>query len=132
MNERINARIVAGGHRSLRPVHGMVFARIDAGGASINDIAAHIGVTKQSAAAIVESLEEWGYVSRRVDPGDKRARLIELTATGRQVTALATAAAAAEAGALADRIGERAVDTVFEALQILGTAGAPPEAPPVR
>ncbi|MGW5521146.1 MarR family winged helix-turn-helix transcriptional regulator [Gordonia sp. NPDC003950] len=125
VNERINRRVVEAGHHGLRPVHGLVFARIAGGGASINDIARHLGMTKQSAAAIVEALESNGYVVRTAHPSDRRARLIELTDRGESVMRLAGAAAAAEISALTAVIGEAATRVVVDALRILGEGASP-------
>jgi DNA-binding MarR family transcriptional regulator len=47
---------------------------------------------KQSMAEAVEQLERAGYVERRPDPDDRRARLVLLTDRGRQVRAVAVAA----------------------------------------
>lgn len=46
-------------------------------------LARHLGVTKQSAAEIVAGLEEAGLVRRAPHPSDGRARVLLLTATGR-------------------------------------------------
>ena len=104
-----------------------VFTRISQAGASINDIAAFIGVTKQSAAAIVDALESDGYVTRRTDPDDRRARLIELTERGRTVTRLATTAAAAEADALAEAMGDDVLAEVLDALRVLADMPSHPQ-----
>lgn len=127
VSERINDRISRRGHPTLRPIHGLVFTRISQAGASINDIAAFIGVTKQSAAAIVDALESDGYVTRRTDPDDRRARLIELTERGRTVTRLATAAAAAEADTLADAMGDGVLAEVLDALRVLADMPSHPQ-----
>ena len=82
VTEHINSRIVAHGHPGLRPVHGLVFARIASAGATVNEIAAHLGVTKQSAAAIVETLEDQGYVTRETIAG--AGARVTVTAGGEQ------------------------------------------------
>ncbi|MGC5247619.1 MarR family winged helix-turn-helix transcriptional regulator [Gordonia sp. DT219] len=123
--ERINDQIAAHGHPGLRPVHGVIFARIAAAGASVNEIAAHLGITKQSAATIIEALEADGYVSRRPHPTDRRARLVELTDRGRGVTELAARTAAAVAGEIERQIGRGAMATALDALHRMGE-GTPP------
>lgn len=125
VNERINAQVAQQGHAGLRPVHGLVFARISAAAASVNEIARHLGVTKQSAAAMIDALEADGYVARRPHPGDRRARLVELTDRGEEVTRLAAAAATQETAALADAIGNPQADIVLDALRRLGEGAAP-------
>ena len=47
------------------------------------ELAAHLRVTKQSASEIVGALEREGYVERRPHPLDGRARVVELTDSGR-------------------------------------------------
>ena len=47
------------------------------------ELAAHLRVTKQSASEIVGALEREGYVERRPHPLDGRARVVELTTSGR-------------------------------------------------
>jgi DNA-binding MarR family transcriptional regulator len=44
-------------------------------------------MTPQSMGEIVDELEELGYVERRPDPGDRRAKLVTLTARGRECVA---------------------------------------------
>lgn len=123
--ERINTAVVAAGHPGLRPVHGLVFARISVTGASINQIAEHLGITKQSASAMVETLAGDGYVRRLPDPADRRASIIELTARGRQVTLAASRAAAAEVGRIEKRWGADAVESLTAMLADLAAGGTP-------
>ena len=49
-------------------------------------------VRKQTMAQTVEELERLGYVERRPDPEDRRARLVLLTERGRSVRPVTTAA----------------------------------------
>jgi DNA-binding MarR family transcriptional regulator len=49
-------------------------------------------VRKQTMAQAVEELEQLGYVERRADPNDRRARLVFLTARGQKVKPIAVAA----------------------------------------
>lgn len=82
------------GFVDVRPAHGFAFVRISAGDATTADVAEHLGVTKQAAGQIVAYLVDHGYVLRRPDPGDARARLLALTDRGRACTEAAEAAAA--------------------------------------
>lgn len=49
------------------------------------DVAAALGVTPRSVTTKVDQAEADGHVRRVADPGDRRARLLELTESGRQV-----------------------------------------------
>jgi DNA-binding MarR family transcriptional regulator len=57
-------------------------------------VAEHLGITKQAAGQLVDYLVEHGYVVRRRDERDARARLLVLTERGRACTQAAEAAAA--------------------------------------
>jgi DNA-binding MarR family transcriptional regulator len=61
-----------------------VFAQIEPGGSRLTKLAVGARMTPQSMGVIVDELEQLGYVVRRPDPSDRRAKLITLTALGRQ------------------------------------------------
>jgi len=48
-----------------------------------NALAARMGIDRTTASTLVSSLEERGFVDRRTNPRDRRARLLRLTGTGR-------------------------------------------------
>lgn len=107
--EQLQARVYGGlaarGFPDIRPAHSAVFRHIAAGGSRLTDLAARAGMTKQSMAYLVESLERDGFLTTGPDPSDGRARLVRLTARGRRVwDALIALSEEAEA-ALAARIG---------------------------
>ena len=88
----VSAGVSARGFGDVRPAHGFAFARLSAGGATITQLAEHLGVTRQAAAQLVEELIAKGYIQRRPHPHDARARLIVLTEKGRACTQAAEAA----------------------------------------
>jgi DNA-binding MarR family transcriptional regulator len=90
----IQAGVTARGFEDVRPAHGFAFARLAPDGATIGELAEHLGVTKQAASQLVEELVRKGYVERRPHPGDARARLVVLTERGWACTRAADAAAA--------------------------------------
>jgi DNA-binding MarR family transcriptional regulator len=92
--ETLNSRMVARGYTDLRPAHGFAFARMWAAGATVSELAAHLGVTKQAASQLVEELVSKGYVRREPHPGDARAKLVVLTEAGRRCTRDADAVSA--------------------------------------
>src|SRR3712207_6233710 len=81
-NAEVVRRIAAAGHPDLRPAHGYVFQHLIAGPARITELAGKLGMTVQGASKLVAELEQLGYVERRVDPGDRRNRIVALTARG--------------------------------------------------
>jgi DNA-binding MarR family transcriptional regulator len=72
------------GFDDLRPRHGAVLAYLDEDGIRLADLARIAGRNKQTIAAIVDELENLGYIYRADDPADRRAKLIVPTERGRQ------------------------------------------------
>jgi DNA-binding MarR family transcriptional regulator len=85
MIEDLVARLGAAGFSGLTPAHQAVFENLDPGGTRLTELAARAGITHQSMSELVSVLEQRGYVERRPDPGDGRARIVRLTPTGRQM-----------------------------------------------
>ncbi len=81
------------GFDDVRPAHGFAFARISGTRATTADLAAHLGITKQAAAQLVDHLVEHGYLTREADPRDGRAKLLVLTPRGWACTTAAEQAA---------------------------------------
>ena len=77
--------VAAAGHGDLRPAHGNVLEHLSERPLvplRLVDIAARAGMTPQSVGALVDDLEARGYVERRPDPADRRAKRIHLTDRG--------------------------------------------------
>jgi DNA-binding MarR family transcriptional regulator len=72
------------GFDDLRPRHGAVLAYLDEDGIRLADLARIARRNKQTIAAIVDELENLGYVYRASDPADRRAKLIMPTERGRR------------------------------------------------
>ncbi|MGX1565920.1 MarR family winged helix-turn-helix transcriptional regulator [Streptomyces sp. NPDC055506] len=94
LTQCIHEGVVARGFEGLRPAHGFAFARLAPDGATVTDLAVHLGVTKQAASQLVDEMVRKGYAERRAHPGDARARLVVLTARGWDCTRAAEEAAA--------------------------------------
>ena len=62
-----------------------LFVHIDPGGTRLTTLAARLGLTKQSVVELVNRTEAMALVERHADPKDKRGRIVQLTAEGRQV-----------------------------------------------
>lgn len=101
----------------LRPTHGFVFVRLAPNGATVTEIAEHIGVTKQAASQLVEELVGKGYVRRTPHPSDARAKLIVLTERGWACTRAADEAAAEAIAAWAAVIGPERVGALLADLR---------------
>ena len=70
----IQAGGAARGFDDVRPAHGFAFARLAPDGATVGELAEHLGVTKQAASQLVEELVRKGYVERHPHPADARDR----------------------------------------------------------
>jgi DNA-binding MarR family transcriptional regulator len=80
----------AAGFGDIRPAHSInLFRVIDDEGTRPTELARRAGVTPQAMAEIVRYLEGRGYAERLPDPGDGRARIVRLTARGREAAAVA-------------------------------------------
>jgi DNA-binding MarR family transcriptional regulator len=80
--EGLHKELAARGFEDVRPSHGFVFQRLAPYGATGNELAEHLGVTKQAASQMIDYLEERGYVVRKPHPSDKRGKLVLLTQRG--------------------------------------------------
>ncbi|CAL9648633.1 hypothetical protein SUDANB1_06535 [Streptomyces sp. enrichment culture] len=109
LTQRINEGVLARGFEGVRPAHGFAFARLAPDGATVTDLAVHLGVTKQAASQLVDELVRKGYAERRPHPEDARARLVVLTERGWGCTRAAEEAAAEAVREWGDLLGEREV-----------------------
>jgi DNA-binding MarR family transcriptional regulator len=75
-------RLADQGHRDLHPRHSAVLAYLDEDGVRATELARLSGRDKQVVGRLVDELEEIGYVDRRPDPSDRRAKLIVPTERG--------------------------------------------------
>lgn len=66
----------------IRPAHLQVFGVIKAEGTRLTDLAAWAGMSLSAMAELVDGLEQLGYVERRRDSRDRRAKLVLLTDSG--------------------------------------------------
>ncbi|GAA4590192.1 MarR family winged helix-turn-helix transcriptional regulator [Actinoplanes octamycinicus] len=121
--DAIDAGVRARGFADLRPAHGFAFVRLAPDGATVVDLAEHLGVTKQAASQMADELVRKGYVARRPHPVDARARLLTLTERGWACTRAADAAAEEALRPWADAIGPEQLATIRAALSRLTVPG---------
>jgi DNA-binding MarR family transcriptional regulator len=70
------------GVEGIRPAHLQVFAVIKADGSRLTELARWADMSLSAMAELIDGLEQLGYVERRADPEDGRAKLICLTDSG--------------------------------------------------
>jgi DNA-binding MarR family transcriptional regulator len=68
-------------------------------------LATFASMTAQSMGELVDDLERLGYVERRPDPADRRAKLVYLTARGQAAVAASGHAVRAQEAELSRRLG---------------------------
>jgi DNA-binding MarR family transcriptional regulator len=82
LQEELFTRLAEEGYDDLHPRHGAVLAYLDEDGIRSTELARLSGRHKQIVGRLVDELEELGYVERRPDPADRRAKLIVPTPKG--------------------------------------------------
>ncbi|MEU6430284.1 MarR family transcriptional regulator [Microbispora sp. NPDC046973] len=82
LQEELFDSLAREGHPGLRPQHGAVLAYLDVEGSRATDLARASGQHKQVVGKLLDELEALGYVERRPDPADRRAKLVVPTELG--------------------------------------------------
>jgi len=119
LGRRIVQGVVAAGFPQ-RPAHSSVFAHIDVdGGTRLSTLAQRANITPQALGELVDDLERRGYVKRRPDPGDRRAKLIVLTERGNSAVAAAQRTIADLEADLANLFGPDGLASLHEMLERL-------------
>jgi MarR family transcriptional regulator, 2-MHQ and catechol-resistance regulon repressor len=88
----------------------------------INDIGRRIHLTSGSITTAIDRLEERGLVERVADAGDRRAKHVSLTRTGRALITKIFAKHKQTLDAAADGLSRTERETLIELLKKLGTA----------
>jgi DNA-binding MarR family transcriptional regulator len=107
------------GVAGIRPAHLQVFGTIKADGSRLTDLATSSNMSLSSMAELVDDLERLGYLERRPDPRDGRAKLVCLTATGWQAIRQGRRIIEAIEADWGHRLGQERFQDVCQALQTL-------------
>jgi DNA-binding MarR family transcriptional regulator len=91
-NDHVDAALKDAGFGDIRPAHANVFALVPAEGIQVVELARRSQMAKQSMGQVIEQLEALGYVERRPDPDDGRAKRVFLTERGLSVRPVGAAA----------------------------------------
>jgi DNA-binding MarR family transcriptional regulator len=112
-------RVVPG---QLLPCHHPVdepFGSIKADGSRLTELAESSGLSLSATAELVDGLQALGYLERRPDPADGRAKLVCLTEAGRGAIREGRRLIAGIEADWGDAIGERRFAEVCDSLQSL-------------
>ncbi|ORV81502.1 MarR family transcriptional regulator [Mycobacterium interjectum] len=115
----LRAAFAAAGLDGIRPAQAVALVPLAAGGLHASDLADRLKVSRQAVAQGIASLERHGYVTRVTDPGDARARIIELTPRGRQALRVMRSNAVALERRWAEVLGPQRLGELRESLQML-------------
>lgn len=107
MESRVLGALHEAGFQDMSAAKARVFERIGAQGTRLTDLAEQAQVTKQTAGSLVDQLEQAGYVERRPDPSDARARLICIAERGLAAVQVAAGVVAQVEEEWTQHLGER-------------------------
>jgi DNA-binding MarR family transcriptional regulator len=83
----LHERLAARGYRDVRPAFGFVLLALRNGPAAFRDLPDALGTSKQAVSKLVDAMVAAGYVERGVEPGDARAKRVQLSRRGRDLLA---------------------------------------------
>jgi DNA-binding MarR family transcriptional regulator len=105
-----------GGYGDVRPAHYAIFRYLKDEGSRVTELAEAAGMTKQSMGELVAYLEERGYVERRPDPRDGRAKIVVSTEKGRRGIEVAAERIAEIEAELVGRMGNERLEELIGSL----------------
>ena len=104
---------------AVTPATNRVMLLIDRDGTQVGELARRAGITKQSMAEAVQTLEGIGLVRRDPDPSDRRAKLVVLTDDGWRALHTGRKAAEAIQRRWTEALGERDMARLQQLLERL-------------
>lgn len=125
INELVLAKAEEDGYGDLRQSHGYVVQHLIEGPKQVTQLAQLLGVSQQAASKVVGELVELGYLAMTV-AGDRRARVVSLSAKGKAAVAATRKTRARIEAKLAHHGGElaRAKKLLAAVLEELGGGDA--------
>jgi DNA-binding MarR family transcriptional regulator len=131
--EQLRDHLTQSGYADLHRSFGYVARALAARPLTLRELADQLELTSQGALKIIDEMEAGGYVQRRPDPDDARAKRLFLTRRGKQALAAARAFHARFEAELARCTGPKQVEAARAALmQIVTEAERSGKAPALR
>lgn len=106
MVDELVRRLDAAGYPGITASEHLIFECLPPAGARVTGIAARAGMTHQAAGELIAALEARGFLERRPDPADGRARIVVLTSAGRALIRTALREIAAIERAWSSRLAD--------------------------
>ncbi|MER6672308.1 MarR family transcriptional regulator [Streptomyces sp. NPDC000983] len=119
LEDRVFAALAEAGFDDFTPAQARVLQRVGPDGTRLTELAEQAQVTKQTAGFLVDQLEKSGYVTRKPDPTDGRARLVCGAAKAWAAKEVADAVVAEVEREWARHLGARRMGQLREALTLL-------------
>jgi len=121
VRDEIYSGVFEAGYDDLNPAHVALFRHPSFDGLRPTELAAQLQITKQSVNDLLGHLEARGYVVRKADPADGRARVVRLTAKGRRLETTINAEAKHAEQRLAEMLGPRPFAQLRDTLEQLSS-----------
>jgi DNA-binding MarR family transcriptional regulator len=118
-SQAVDTALDDAGFGDIRPPHANVFTFVPPDGIQVSELTKLARVRKQTMAQAVEELEQLGYVERRPDPSDGRARLVFLTPRGQAVRPVAITAGRRVEEDWTELTSSQEIETLRQLLQTL-------------
>jgi DNA-binding MarR family transcriptional regulator len=125
LTDQLRTRLAEAGFDDIRRPYGFIFRAISKNGASINELADLLEISKQATSKIIDTMQVRGYVTREEDVGDRRSKVVRLTERGRDAMRVAQRANAELEASLEARVGKNAVKAMRLALNTFVKEGNP-------
>jgi DNA-binding MarR family transcriptional regulator len=130
VRQQIFTGVVASGYDDLNPAHVGLFRYPTLDRRRPSELADQLQITRQSVNDLLGHLEQRGYLTREPDPADGRARVVRLTAAGRNLEKAINGQALAAEQEIAALLGSRRFSQLRTALEELGDYVTRSERPP--
>jgi len=122
VRDEIVSGVVAAGYDDVTPAHVGLFRYPGLNGQRPTELAEQMHITKQSVNDLLGHLEQHGYLVRRPDLADGRARVVHLTPKGRRLERTVTSQSQAAEVRIAEMLGPRRFTHLRRALEELAEA----------
>jgi DNA-binding MarR family transcriptional regulator len=117
VGDHIHRAHEAAGFGDIRPAFGVIFRALDVAPLTLTELAAKLGITKQSAAVVVDDMVAFGYLTKGKAASDRRAVQLQLTDRARAAIAIAKDAAKRCERSLTRAVGADTVAAMRVALE---------------
>jgi DNA-binding MarR family transcriptional regulator len=122
--DRVRHGLDIEGFSDLPPNGPFVLSALAFGDGQLSEVMAHLGITKQAASQLVDSLVSRGYLERSSDPTDGRRLTLALTGRGEQAAGAVRSTAAELELAVRDIVGEQSLAVARRVLIAIIEMGA--------